>query len=109
MGDIRFASLAYTEQSWLIVMKILHVIPYIGTLRGDPSKAVRQIARVLVKSGHRVDIATTNDWGKARVNMPLGKPIDEDGYTIRYFNCQTPFDTVSLPLTRWLAQQIKNY
>ncbi len=44
-------------------MKILHVIPSVGPLRGGPSFAMRAIAGGLVKQGIEIHVATTDDNG----------------------------------------------
>jgi glycosyltransferase involved in cell wall biosynthesis len=90
-------------------LKILHVIPSVGRLRGGPSVAVRTIAQGLVNHGIVVDIATTDDNGTGRLAVPLGQPVIEDGVTYWYFPRQIPFYTVSWPLSRWIDVHVEEY
>jgi glycosyltransferase involved in cell wall biosynthesis len=90
-------------------MKVLHVIPSISPLRGGPSIMLRTMARGLVQAGVTVDVATTDDNGAGRLDVPLNQPIVEEGVTYRYFPRQTSFYTFSWPLTRWLAEHVKDY
>ncbi|MHB8624644.1 MAG: glycosyltransferase [Aggregatilineales bacterium] len=92
-----------------IAMKVLHVIPSIGPLRGGPSQAVLDICRGLAQTGVEVTLATTDDNGMDRLNVPLGKPISQDGYTILYFPRSARLYTVSWPLAHWLYQQVREY
>jgi glycosyltransferase involved in cell wall biosynthesis len=90
-------------------MKILHVIPSIGPLRGGPSSVIRDLAKGLAAEGAAVEIATTDDNGRGRLAVPLGVPVAEGGVTVRYFRRQTRFYTVSWPLTRWLLNHVRDY
>jgi glycosyltransferase involved in cell wall biosynthesis len=67
------------------------------------------MAQGLVAAGAAVHIVATDDNGSGRLNVPLGEPIQQDGFTIRYFPRQTRFYTISWPLTLWLAQHITDY
>src|SRR5438094_4223241 len=90
-------------------MKILHVIPSVGPLRGGPSVMLRTITRALVRAGVSVDVATTDDNGPGRLHVVNSKPVVEEGVTYWYFPRHSRFYTFSWPLTRWLAQNVKNY
>ena len=90
-------------------LKVLHIIPSVGPLRGGPSVAVRTIAKGLLKHGISVDVATTDDNGPGRLRIPLGRPIVEEGVTYWYFPRQTSFYTVSWPLFQWLEAHVSNY
>ncbi len=89
-------------------MKVLHVIPSVGPLRGGPSFVVREIARGLAAQGVHVEIAATDDNGPARLRI-AGQAATEDGYTIRYFPRQSRFYSVSLPLFRWLRKHAGDF
>ena len=68
------------------------------------------MVRSLASAGLEVDVATTNDdGGHATRDVPFGQPIDEDGVRYFYFSRQTRFYKVSLPLARWLDQQVARY
>ena len=60
-------------------IKLLHVIPSIGSARGGPSVVVRSMARYLVEQGLEVHIATTDDNGRERLLVDQHLPIREDG------------------------------
>lgn len=91
------------------VHKILHVIPSVGPQRGGPSVMVRTMARALSHAGLEVHVATTDDNGPDRLPVPLGVPQHEDGATFWYFPRQTRFYIFSWPLTRWLAQHVREF
>jgi glycosyltransferase involved in cell wall biosynthesis len=90
-------------------VRVLHVIPSIGPLRGGPSVAMRALARALARAGVDVHVATTDDNGPGRLAVRLGRPVDEDGATLWYFRRQTRFYTTSWALTRWLAGNVAAY
>jgi glycosyltransferase involved in cell wall biosynthesis len=90
-------------------LRVLHVIPSIGPLRGGPSVAMRALARALARAGVDVHVATTDDNGLGRLGVRLGRPVDEDGATLWYFRRQTRFYTTSWALTRWLASNVADY
>jgi len=90
-------------------MKILHVIPSVGPLRGGPSFAMRAIARGLVKQGIEIHVATTDDNGPERLDVELGRPVTEDGAVYWYFPRQTYFYQCSIPFTVWLWRHASDY
>src|SRR5690242_5295549 len=90
-------------------MKILHVIPSVGPLRGGPTVMIRTLTRALVEAGMTVDVATTDDNGPGRVSVVLEQPLTEDGVTYLYFRRQTTFYSFSWPLTRWLCRHVVDY
>ena len=54
-------------------------------------------------------VATTDDDGPGRLEVPLGIPVVDEGVTYRHFRRQTRFYGVSWPLTRWLARHVREY
>ena len=72
-------------------MKVLHVIPSIGPLRGGPSVMMHALARGLSAAGVEVHVATTDDNGRDRLDVPLGVSVGEEGVTAWYFPRQTRF------------------
>lgn len=90
-------------------MKALHVIPSVGPLRGGPSVMLRKMVQVLAEAGVTVDVATTDDNGRARLNVINSKPLVEAGISYRYFRRQSRFYTFSWPLTCWLASHVRDY
>jgi len=90
-------------------LKVLHIIPSVGPLRGGPSIVARTIAEGLVNPNLSVDVATTDDNGTEQLAVPLGQPVVENGVTYWYFRRQISFYTVSWQLSRWLAAHIGDY
>jgi glycosyltransferase involved in cell wall biosynthesis len=90
-------------------MKVLHVIPSVGPLRGGPSFAMRRIAAALATEGLSVEVATTNDNGPERLEVPLGRPVEEGGVVWRYFPLDAYFYNTSFALARWLKSSVADY
>lgn len=90
-------------------MKVLHVIPSVGPLRGGPSVVVRQLARSLAESGVETEVATTNDNADGVLDVPLRLPVEDEGVTYWYFPRQLAFYTVSWPLANWLRDNISRF
>jgi len=87
-------------------MKILQIVPSISLIYGGPSQMVLGLAPALVKEGVEVTILTTDsngDNGQTPLDVPLNRPIQQDGYEIIYFRC-APFRRYkfSLDLLNWL-------
>ena len=94
-------------------MKILQIVPSISLIYGGPSQMVMGLSAALASQGVEVTILTTDsngDFGQAPLDVPLDKPVTQDGYQVRYFRCY-PFRRYkfSLDLLRWLWQNAKNY
>ena len=90
-------------------LRVLHVIPSIGPLRGGTSVALRELSRGLARAGVAVHVATTDDNGPGRLAVPMGRPVNEDGATHWYFRRQTRFYTTSWALTRWLFGHVADH
>ena len=90
-------------------MKVLHVIPSIGPLRGGPSIAMGTIARALRDGGVQVDVATTNDNDSELLSVPLEQPVDEAGVRYWYFARTAYPYTTSTGLARWLRRRAGEY
>lgn len=90
-------------------LRVLHVIPSIGPLRGGPSVMVRTMARGLTHAGLEVHVATTDDNGRGRLGVPQAIPTVEETVAYHYFPRQTRFYSVSWPLGRWLARHVRDY
>lgn len=94
-------------------LKILQIVPSIALVYGGPSQMVRGFSQALARQGVEVTVLTTNangDVGQPPLNVPLDKPVEQDGYRIRYFRC-SPFRRYkfSLDLLRWLWQHAPEY
>lgn len=91
-------------------MKILIVIPAIGTVYGGPSKSVLALAEQLCRLSCHVDIVTTHANGASPLNVPLQTWITGQSYRIQYFPYSDIGDyKLSICLTRWLFQHIPDY
>ncbi|MBE9005188.1 glycosyltransferase [Fortiea sp. LEGE XX443] len=87
-------------------MRILQIVPSISLIYGGPSQMVLGLAPALVKEGVKVTILTTDSNGdidQKPLDVPLNRPIQQDGYEIIYFRC-APFRRYkfSLDLLKWL-------
>jgi glycosyltransferase involved in cell wall biosynthesis len=68
------------------------------------------MARSLTRLGVRVDVVTTDDNGPgSRAEVALGIPVQRDGWNAFYFPKQTEFYKYSRPLSRWLAEHVRDY
>lgn len=91
-------------------MKILLVIPALGTVYGGPSNVVSGLAQGLGEQGVSVDIVATNANGQTNLEIPLNTWIAEKNYRVRYFPYQDFNDyKVSLSLTSWLFRHVAEY
>jgi len=70
---------------------------------------LKTMARGLARVGIEVHVATTDDNGPGRLSVCYATPIVEEAVIYRYFPRQTRFYTFSWPLSRWLAQHVKDY
>lgn len=70
---------------------------------------VEMLARGLSQDGFDVHIATTNDDGAGKLPVACGVPVQRDGVTYWFFDRQTRFYKVSLPLSRWLSRHVTDY
>ncbi|MGB3405844.1 MAG: hormogonium polysaccharide biosynthesis glycosyltransferase HpsP [Microcoleaceae cyanobacterium] len=94
-------------------MRILQIIPSISLVYGGPSQMVRGLSAALADLGVEVTILTTDangDNGQPPLAVPLNQPVDQEGYTVRYYRC-SPFRRYkfSLSLLQWLWQNASDY
>ena len=91
-------------------MKILMIVPALGSIYGGPSKSVIELAEAIGKRGVNIDVVTTNANGDERINVPLLTWIEEKNYRIQYFPYWNILDYKFSPsLTHWLFHNIGNY
>lgn len=58
--------------------------------------------------GHRVQVITTDKDGPDELSVPLGEPVEVEGYSISYWPVQRPRSyTFSLPLARDVLRQAR--
>jgi glycosyltransferase involved in cell wall biosynthesis len=91
-------------------MKILHVVPAIGSIYGGPSISVLSLANALGQLGIEVDIITTNVNGEEILDVPLRTWLQGEHYRIQYFPCWYLKDyKISSAMSGWLSQHIRDY
>jgi glycosyltransferase involved in cell wall biosynthesis len=90
-------------------VKILHVIPSLGPLRGGPTQAIKNLCRDLAQAGADVTLATTDDNGPGHLDVQLGTAQEQDGYRVIYFRRTTQDYTFSCSITPWLAKHVADY
>jgi glycosyltransferase involved in cell wall biosynthesis len=74
---------------------------------------VMGLSSALALQGVEVTVLTTDsngDAGQPPLDVPLDKPVEQDGYQVRYFRC-SPFRRYkfSLNLLRWLSQHATEF
>ena len=91
-------------------MRVLHVIPSVSDSSGGPSKAIVQMEQALLARNVEVVTVTTNDDGNGEVlSVELHKPLSHGGVNRIYFPMQVHAYKISMPLRRWLLQEIRNF
>ncbi|MEH2374713.1 glycosyltransferase [Nostoc sp.] len=91
-------------------MKILIVIPALGSVYGGPSKSVVELAQALGTFGLSVDLVTTNANGSTSIDLPLYVWLSKKFYRIQYFPYWALSDyKISFSLTIWLFQHVADY
>lgn len=91
-------------------MKILMVIPALGSVYGGPSKSVLELAQALGNRGIEVDVIATTANGTDTLDVPTQTWIKENSYRLQYFPYWNLFDyKFSLALTYWLFNHVKDY
>jgi glycosyltransferase involved in cell wall biosynthesis len=88
-------------------LRILQIVPSISLVYGGPSQMVKGLSAALATQGVEVTVLTTDsngDAGQPPLDVPLDKPVEQDGYQLRYFHC-SPFRRYkfSLDLLQWLG------
>ena len=98
-------------------LKILQIIPSISLVYGGPSQMIRGLSAALAKlpvgTVSQVTVITTDSNGdvdEAPLEVPLGEPVQQDGYEIIYFRC-SPFRRYkfSTALLSWLWANAHHY
>ena len=91
-------------------MKILVVVPALGSVYGGPSKSVVELTQALGNRGIDIDLVTTNANGSDSLDVPLNCWIAKEFYQIQYFPYWAIKDyKISFSLTKWLWNNVKNY
>ncbi len=91
-------------------IRALHVIPSLSVKHGGPSYAVLAMARALAIVDVDVTIATTDDDGNdARLKVPIGEVVEEEGTHVYYFPRNILPYKVSFGLNRWLNSNVAKF
>ncbi len=91
-------------------MKILHVVPGIGTVYGGPSLAVLNLAEWQARQGVQVDVVTTNLNGAQLLDVPLKTWVEDRGFRVQYFPCWHFKDyKFSRSMSQWLKRHVRDY
>jgi glycosyltransferase involved in cell wall biosynthesis len=91
-------------------MRILFVIPSVGSVYGGPSKTVIDLAQALERRGVTVDIVTTNANGAELLDVPLHQWLTKPGYRVQYFPYISLGDYKwSTTFANWLFRHVCNY
>jgi len=97
-------------------MRVLHVIPSIGPLRGGPSAAALAMVAALRQQGVDAELLTTDDNGPGRLaDLPIGRWSERHGVPVLAFRRWMPpvaplrEFAYSPGLQRWLAAHLHDY
>lgn len=94
-------------------LRVLQIVPSISLVYGGPSQMVLGFSRALAEAGADVTVLTTDsngDAGQPPLDVPLNSPVEQEGFTVRYFRC-APFRRYkfSVGLLRWLSQHASDF
>jgi len=91
-------------------VKVLHVIPSVSEKHGGPSYALVLLAKASQQQAVEVTVATSDDDGsRARLNVPLGRPVERDGVIHFFFRRDLLPYKISFALTRWLNRYLADF
>jgi len=84
-------------------MRILQVVGTLAPCYGGPSIACPELSRELVRQGHRVSIYGSAVAGREYLEVPLDRPVIEQGVEIRYFSALARPDKYMFSPKLWSA------
>ncbi|MGY6529654.1 MAG: glycosyltransferase [Cyanobacterium sp.] len=91
-------------------MKILMVIPAIGSVYGGPSKSVIELTKAIARQGVKVDLVTTTANGDQKLDVSKCTWIENNGFRIQYFPYLSWNDyKFSVSMSKWLFCHVKDY
>lgn len=92
------------------IMKIAHIVPGMSPNFGGPSVALIGMTRALRQRGIDAEILTTNADPTGRVDVPLGRPVDQNGTKVTYYNLWIKGKyALSLDLAQALSRKVREY
>jgi glycosyltransferase involved in cell wall biosynthesis len=93
-------------------MKVLHVIPSLAKVKGGPTQITLEMVKALRARGVDAEIATTDDNGLERLDVPLRQRLEYEQVPVWFLPRFSPplRDYIFSPdLAHWLWQNSKNY
>jgi glycosyltransferase involved in cell wall biosynthesis len=84
-------------------MRILQVVATLAPRQGGPSVACPELSRELVRQGHQVSIYASNVDGLGKLNVPLDRPVIDDGVEIHYFQGWSEPSRYMFSVSMWRA------
>jgi len=91
-------------------LRVLHVISSLSRLRGGPTVVVHNMLTALGRRGVAAEaVATDDDGGAARLDVPLDRFVESRGQRVRFFPRQSRKYAYSAPLRRWLEANVHSY
>jgi glycosyltransferase involved in cell wall biosynthesis len=91
-------------------LRVLHVISSLSRRHGGPSVTVHSMLKALHRRGVAAEaVATDDDGGAARLDVPVDRFVDFEGQRVRFFPRQTLKYAFSAPMHGWLRANIGNY
>lgn len=93
-------------------MKVLHVIPSLAKTKGGPTQIILEMVKALRECGVDVEIATTDDNGEQRLELPLRQRLEYEQVPVWFLPRFSPplKDFIfSTELAAWLWQNSQNY
>ena len=91
-------------------MKVLIVIPALGTVYGGPSRTAPALAEALARRGVTVDLVATDANGSKRLDVACHRWNEVDGYRVRYFPRVGKGEfKLSFSLSVWLWRHVADY
>lgn len=96
-------------------MKVLHVIPSVGPLRGGPSVAALAMGRAIAEEGVECHLVSTNDNGDGLLDVPTGEWIRHGGVKTCFFCRRSAFFKafnefqIGTGFREWLDAHIRDY
>ncbi|MFQ5802356.1 MAG: glycosyltransferase [Candidatus Methylomirabilales bacterium] len=71
-------------------MRVLHITPGLAERVGGPPQVAVGLCKGLAKAGVDVTLYTTNFDYEGTLDVPIGVPIEQDGFRTYYFNVKSP-------------------